>query len=75
MNRLSMQELALISGGSSETNEFSGMTCAALQNHAGLFGKNWDDAKWDKWIDAMIAAGCPHVIVTPSEPNPTTPDN
>ena len=66
MNKLSFGELFLIVGGSSDSSEFSGMTCSALQNHAGLFGSNWSDEKWEEWIDAMIAADCPVGEATPA---------
>ena len=73
MNTLSYSELSLIVGGSSQPVDFSGMTCTALQNHAGLFSSNWTDEDWANWAIAMENAGCYHGIITPSQPCPNPP--
>ena len=73
MKALTKQDLSMILGGSSQPADYSGMTCAALQNHCGMFSANWDDAEWERWLDAYAAAGCTMAVVTPSQPNPTTP--
>lgn len=74
MEKLTKQDLSMILGGSSQPVDYDAMSCGELQNFAGLYWNYISEAEKEKWAEACLKK-CGGAIVTPSQPNPTTPEN